>query len=134
MFKQKSKLFAFLLVFIGNHLCALGEKDKFISVHNTRIQTDSIIAIHETRLKEISGAAYFNNGLWVLNDAGNNNNFYRIDPLNGEILQTVTITNAYNIDWEELTCSETDLYIGDFGNNFGNRKNLCKLKSNFPVG
>ncbi len=128
MFKQKSILFASLLAIISNHLYAVGGNGKSKSIHNTRIQTDNIIAIHETRLKEISGAAYFNNGLWVLNDAGNNNNIYRINPLNGEILQTVTITNAYNIDWEELTCSETDLYIGDFGNNFGNRKNLCIYK------
>lgn len=75
-------------------------------------------------LKEISGAVLIGDDLWVINDAGNSNTIYRIDKKNGKTLQEIKITNASNIDWEELTISKTHLYIGDFGNNFGNRKNL----------
>jgi hypothetical protein len=126
MLKQTFVLFSLILVNLGNQLFAAGSDDKAKPQINIRIHTGKITSVKENLLKEISGAVYFNGGLWVLNDAGNSNSIYRIDTLSGTILQTVIIINAKNT--EELTCSETDLYIGDFGNNFGDRKNLCIYK------
>ncbi len=76
------------------------------------------------QLKECSGAAWLDTGLWVHNDSGNENQLYQIDTINGNILQTVTIANAENVDWEDLAESEDHLFIGDFGNNAGNRTDL----------
>ena len=43
----------------------------------------------------------------------------------GNIIRTVTITNAGNTDWEDIAQDGQYIYIGDFGNNAnGNRTNL----------
>ncbi len=75
-------------------------------------------------LKECSGAELLSSGRWVHNDRGNEHEVYLIDSLNGEILHTANIANVGNIDWEDLAESENYLYIGDFGNNGGNRTDL----------
>ena len=75
-------------------------------------------------LKECSGTEYIESGLWALNDSGNENNIYLIDSLNGALIQSLSIFNAENIDWEDIAESENYLYIGDFGNNPGNRTDL----------
>jgi hypothetical protein len=40
------------------------------------------------------------------------------------ILQEVTVSDAGNVDWEALAHDDTHIYIGDFGNNAGNRDDL----------
>ena len=40
-------------------------------------------------------------------------------------VRTIKIDNAKNDDWEELAEDDEFIYIGDFGNNNGKRKNLC---------
>ncbi len=75
-------------------------------------------------LKECSGSELINSGLWIHNDGGNENKIYRIDSLNGNILQTVVVGNVGKIDWEDFAESENHLFIGDFGNNLGNRTDL----------
>ena len=43
----------------------------------------------------------------------------------GKLLQTVRITNATNMDWEDaVTDNVGNLYIGDFGNNDQSRTKL----------
>jgi hypothetical protein len=75
-------------------------------------------------LRESSGLCYTENNLWTFGDGGNPNKIYKIDSSTGEILQTVEIENFPNIDWEDITADSTYIYIGDFGNNNGNRKDL----------
>jgi hypothetical protein len=78
-----------------------------------------------TALNENSGLAYTDGKLWTFNDGGNTAKIYRISESNGSILQTVTLTNATNVDWEDITADANYLYIGDFGNNAnGNRTDL----------
>jgi len=76
-------------------------------------------------LKEASALVQGKNGaLWTLNDSGNQPMIYQID-VNGNILHKTFIANAYNVDWEELTIDPNgNLYIGDFGNNRNDRKDL----------
>lgn len=76
-------------------------------------------------LNENSGLCYTNNSLYTFNDGGNAAVFYKINETDGSILQTITVTNATNTDWEAITADDTYFYIGDFGNNEnGNRTNL----------
>ena len=75
-------------------------------------------------LEEASGAAFVNGNLWTHEDANNEDRIYQIDSLTGAVQHLVTIANADNIDWEDLAEDETHIYIGDFGNNDGNRMNL----------
>jgi len=78
--------------------------------------------------QETSGLAYFNAGLWSLNDTDNPNEIYEIDTLSGEVLRTVVLDTFRNVDWEEMAENASYLYVGDFGNNIGNRRDLRILR------
>ena len=76
-------------------------------------------------LSESSGAIFFNNRLITHNDSGGENKLFELDTLSGLVTRTVTISNAINIDWEDITQDDTSIYIGDIGNNVsGNRTDL----------
>ena len=75
-------------------------------------------------LPEISAVEKLRNSniLWVIQDAGNNNHVYGLNR-HGKIVKDIKVTNAKNVDWEDLTSdSLNNLYIGDFGNNSKKRK------------
>ncbi len=76
------------------------------------------------RVEETSGLLFFRNSIWTLNDSGGDPEIYRLDSLSGEVVQVVNIKNGYNTDIEDLTQDDDFIYIGDFGNNLGNRKDL----------
>ena len=73
---------------------------------------------------ETSGLLYFNNRLITHNDSGTAAELYEIDETNGSIVRTVTVTNATNVDWEDIAQDDTYIYVGDIGNNGGDRTNL----------
>ena len=75
-------------------------------------------------LKESSGVIFFNDKLITHNDSGGENKLYELDITSGEVTRTVTITNAINVDWEDITQDATSIYIGDIGNNSGSRTDL----------
>lgn len=81
-------------------------------------------------LKEVSGITYGSDTriLWMIEDSGNKNKIYGLDS-KGKIVKEITISNTKNIDWEDLTKDNSgNLYIGDFGNNDNERKDLCIYK------
>lgn len=79
-------------------------------------------------LKEVSGIEYIKGSLWVLQDSGDTNTIYNIG-MDGHTEKEVTVANATNIDWEEMTADKQgNLYIGDFGNNNNVRKDLTIYK------
>lgn len=81
-------------------------------------------------LKEVSGIAYFNNLIYSIEDSGNPNEVIIIDTL-GNTTRAVKINNIENKDWEDLTFDKKgNLYIGDFGNNDNDRKDLAIYKIN----
>lgn len=90
-------------------------------------ELEFVSELHE-ELSESSALAEFNNTLWTLNDKGNENILYQLDTNNGSILKKVKIANAENIDWESMAQSNDYLFIGDFGNNAGNRVDLVILR------
>ena len=84
--------------------------------------------------KETSGLLFLNGKIITHNDSGNNANLFEIDSLSGNLLRTISISNATNIDWEDITEDENHIYIADIGNNNGNRIDLKIykiLKSDF---
>ena len=78
-------------------------------------------------LLETSGITRFQQGLVTHND-NSDENLYVIDTLNGAILQTFSLNGTTNFDWEEITQDSVYLYVGDFGNNAGNRTDLHILR------
>ena len=83
-----------------------------------------------SQVDETSGLIWFNNGLWTHNDSGGEAAIYRLDPSSGELLQTINLLNAHNFDIEDITQDDDYIYVGDFGNNYGNRDNLMIYKIN----
>ena len=75
-------------------------------------------------LEESSGIIFFNDRLITHNDSGNANTLHELDTISGTVTRMVTVTNATNIDWEDITQDETSIYIGDIGNNSGDRTDL----------
>lgn len=79
-------------------------------------------------LNESSGLAWDNGKLWSHNDSGNPASFFSIDTNDGHVIQKVNVTNHSNIDWEDIAVDADYIYIGDFGNNNGDRTDLRILK------
>lgn len=77
---------------------------------------------------ETSGLLYLDDRIITHNDSGGEPWLYEIDSADGNVVRTVVIANASNIDWEELTMDETSIYICDFGNNAGTRTDLRVYK------
>jgi len=79
-------------------------------------------------LKETSALQYVNGFLYTINDGSGKAEVYKLDPKTGKIIQTIILNKAKNVDWEALTYDGKHLYIGDFGNNLGDRNNLAFYK------
>jgi len=82
-------------------------------------------------INESSGVAMINDStFWTLNDGGGKSELYKVN-LQGNLLSRIEIPNSSNIDWEEVaTDAKGIIYIGDFGNNNNNRKDLRIYKYN----
>jgi len=75
-------------------------------------------------VSETSGIFFHNGRLWTHNDSGGKPILYGIDTTTFKIVQRVTLANVKNKDWEDVCTDDENVYIGDFGNNRGNRKDL----------
>jgi hypothetical protein len=96
-----------------------------LGVHNMESQTaTSITNLQTPNLDETSGLLFYNNKLLTFNDSGGQAALYEINSSNGTISRTVTISNATNVDWEDIAQDASYIYIGDIGNNNGNRTDL----------
>lgn len=76
----------------------------------------------DEQVPETSALLYFDQSYWTINDSGNSNILYRLDPKNGRVTQRFTIANAKNRDWEELAEDDDNIYIADIGDNAHVRK------------
>jgi len=83
--------------------------------------------ILDKKLHETSGLIFWNNTFITHND-DTENWLYCLDNKNFEIVNTLNLDSIKNKDWETIAQDSTHLYIGDFGNNSGIRKNLCIYK------
>ena len=79
-------------------------------------------------ISETSGLLWVNDSLWTHNDSGNEAKLYCIDTISGNIIGEKQIVNATNKDWEAISADTDFIYIGDFGNNNGDRSDLCIYK------
>jgi hypothetical protein len=88
----------------------------------------------DARLKEISGIEFDKaKHLWAINDGGDDAKLYRLSD-DGSIAKEVLVTNAKNIDWEDITQNDFGhFFLGDFGNNTQQRRWLTIYKIENPI-
>ncbi len=97
----------------------------FFSLSHTYAQIDiSLLGTLPDEVMETSGLIYFSNRLITHNDSGNSAQLFEIDTLSLSVNRTVTVTNATNIDWEDITQDDSYIYIADTGNFSGDRTDL----------
>jgi hypothetical protein len=112
----------------NNYNSSATENDGSCTYNKTNYTTKIICSKLSDTLIESSGLIYYNNLFWTLNDSDNPPVLYAFDSLNGQIRKQIFIKNQTNTDWEDLSQDDKFIYIGDFGNNNGNRKDLNILK------
>lgn len=113
-----------LIISLSLSQAFIAQKSEIFKLKNYRtvILSDS--------LQENSGLTFFNGKLFTINDSGNAPILFEIDKNKGKINQIFKIKQE-NRDWEAITCDSNHIYIGDFGNNTGTRKDLRIIKINF---
>jgi len=130
-------LFLFFFLFGKNIDAQLGCTDPQATNYDMNATTNDGSCIYPTTnyslneitvlppfINENSGLAFFDNQLWTHNDGGGEDKLYQIDTMTGDLLETVIVAAAENEDWEDLAEDEEHIYIGDFGNNDGDRTDL----------
>ncbi len=115
-----------LLVFLLIVGCATRKSAATGAVGETaEVREDStgLAARFPAELSEISGVARVGEHYFLQNDSGSKPELFEIDAT-GDTLHTVYVRGVRNVDWEELAVDENYLYIGEFGNNSGDRRDL----------
>ncbi len=87
-------------------------------------QNARLIGILPQEVSETSGLIFYNGRFVTHNDSGNDPHLYELDTTSLEVVRTIRIGNAVNTDWEDICQDENYIYVGDIGNNTGNRKDL----------
>lgn len=75
----------------------------------------------DNSIEETSGLLYLNGRIITHNDKGDDAKLYELDSLTGNVLRTVVVDSATNVDWEDLAMDDYYIYIADIGNNDGSR-------------
>ncbi|SIQ84178.1 hypothetical protein SAMN05880574_12820 [Chryseobacterium sp. RU37D] len=114
----------FLAVCITISIFSFSQQYKLLKIKKYRV------AYLNKKIQETSGLSLMNGKLYTFNDSGNTPEIFELDKKTGEIINIIPV-NAKNKDWEALTNDGKNLYIGDFGNNGGIRKDLEIYKIDF---
>ena len=107
----------------------------FLSISKSKYSFEHFIPLPKS-IHETSGLHFDGSTVWTINDGGNPaemfglTNIYdtTVDLNDDNIIKTQFPLPLKNMDWEALTGDNDFMYIGDFGKNPGNRRNLCIYK------
>lgn len=75
-------------------------------------------------VQETSGLFSHNGRFWTHNDSGGKPILYGIDTVDFKVVQKITLAHVKNNDWEDICTDGETVFVGDCGNNKGNRKDL----------
>ena len=124
---MKNLLYIFLSSFLLSSCFSVGDiaKEKQYTEKSKKEITIKERLSLPNKLDEISGLEKYGDTFLGFNDSGGEPEIYQFTNKNpSEIIKTIRITNAKNVDWEEIAMSDSLIFVGDFGNNRGNRKDL----------
>ena len=121
---MSSKPFLPLLFLVLLFLCCEREETPFpIDESSLKLTVEKLGSL-PSAIKECSGFCLYDNQLVTINDGGAGSQLYFVDTNTIALNIQRNILSIKNIDWEALDCTTDELIIGDFGNNFGTRKDL----------
>ncbi|NDK57596.1 SMP-30/gluconolactonase/LRE family protein [Pontibacter fetidus] len=120
------KLFT-LYVYIQAALCGCGPDKRTSDFErlrkNYKVTIDRVGRM-EARMQESSGLARTTDSTFLTNPDGGSPSELYLFNLKGELLQTIPLS-VPNTDWEDLAQDpKGNLYLGDFGNNANQRRDL----------
>jgi hypothetical protein len=101
----------------------------------TAAVTPTVMSPLPQQVGESSGLVAGQNGEnWSHNDGYGDNHLYGFNN-SGVLSRTLTVSNAVNTDWEDIThdAGFNHLFIGDFGNNANDRTNLKIFRIPYPT-
>lgn len=120
-----------LVVLVGINLFAC-TKNKMASPNpEFPYPIDSTVILLQTlpsQINESSGLHFFNKQIWTHNDSNAEPLLFQLEADNQSFVRTILLQNGKNTDWEDLALDNDFLYIGDFGNNYGDRQDLAVYK------
>ncbi len=87
----------------------------------------AVLAVLPNSLSELSGLGFACQKLWGHNDGGQAPVLLGMDAVSGSILDSLPIP-VQQIDWEDACVGPNHLFVGDFGNNNGQRDSLAVLR------
>ncbi|EWH13409.1 hypothetical protein KLA_09774 [Cellulophaga geojensis KL-A] len=90
--------------------------------------TSSLVGVLPEAVSESSGLLYFDDTLISHNDSGNAPILYQLNKKTFKVEKEIEVVNAKNIDWEDLAQDQNYIYVGDFGNYWGDREDLVVYK------
>ena len=82
------------------------------------------LCVLDGSIEESSGMIFLDGRTITHNDSGGGAILFEVDQQTCKVTRQVAIANATNRDWEDIEQDGTYIYIGDFGNNNGNRQDL----------
>ena len=112
---------------LANNFDPLAQINDGTCTYSSTNYQPNLVADLTQNLNENSALIYWDNQIVTLNDGGNESALFFLNN-NGAVLRKVIVDQVNNVDWEALTQDNNNIYIGDFGNNYGNRNNLCVYK------
>ncbi len=120
-----SIVFSTLILLGGRTSCTLVDPDSvYPTVAIPRFSVDRITSFEITESSGLVASERHPGVLWTHNDSGDRARLFAIDP-SGRLLTEFAVHGATHVDWEDITLDrEGNLYVGDFGNNDSDRRDL----------
>lgn len=107
--------------------CQSDESNLVVDDTNKKLIIKKVTTL-SSEVDETSGLINFNGRIITHNDSGGEPNLYELNIATGEIIRTVTISNAVNIDMEDIAQDANYIYLCDIGNNSNWRKDQTIYK------
>jgi len=114
-------IFILLLILLVSCNLSKSVEEEDFDKKEVKVTPQVLIAHMNDLLFDCSGLIWFRNSLWMVNDSGGENEVYAVRD-DGTISTTLVLEGARNVDWESVTQDDQFVYVGDFGNNNGNRE------------
>ncbi len=124
IYRYSALLSIFLLI-----QCANPKTESFSSATRSGSQPTSFSHLPKG-LNESSGLEVYDQKIFSMNDHGGKPELFVMDN-SGKELHKIEIKNVKSKDWESLALNSTEFFIGDFGNNAGDRDDLAIYR--FPL-